>query len=993
MAVLRNSFILLLVLHLSFSLRSEPLAQPARDHWAFQALSKVSPPSGKGHPIDQFIARKLRAAGLDFSHPAERRVLVRRLFFDLHGLPPTSTQAAAFVKSTDADAYPKLIDSLLASPRYGERWAQHWLDLVRYADTHGFEVNTERANAWPYRDYVIRALNEDRSYQQFILEQLAGDSIGEDAATGFLVAAAVLLPGQIGKDEASKRLARQDSLDEIVVATGDSFLGLSIGCARCHDHKFDPISQRDYYALQAVFAGVEYGERPLRDPDKAKRAAKLQKRLTALRDEVDETEPRSSTRRILLIDDEDTARTTHLISKNGHGANPAGTQRGYRDDPGTATRSPNLGRARYTWWTNRKGEDVFTYDPKTAGRFRLWLSWGVHGSGVHTRDARYLLDRDGDLATTEDQQEIARADQSYFVGQKIGETEKKPLWSGFHDAGIHELTKSSRILLRAGDTGTGITADVIILEEPSDQPRSHLTLRAPVNSRRNVEEIAPVTTKHVRFTSLATIDSNKHEPCLDELELFTPEGVNFAPLAEASSSGNYVGGPQHQLDHINDGKYGNSRSWISSETGKGWVQLSFAEPVTISRIVWGRDRTGQFPDRLAVDYRIEVAGADKMWSTVASSTDRQPYGTPFEPIAALLRNSSKATPELKAAAEEIAKLQDQLAQLQSTQNVYAGKFRSPDPITVLHRGDPEQPGAPVTANIPSVLGSLELSSTSSEQERRLALAHWIASPSNPLTARVQVNRVWQLHFGKGLVETASDFGLQGTQPSHPDLLDWLAGEFIRSGWSLKKLHRLILTSRTYQQSNRLLSRAEKIDQDCRLLWRFPTRRLEAEAIRDSILAVSGTLNPKMGGPGFNFFSSRGGLSGFPPIDSFKGEGLRRMIYAHKVRMERVPIFGAFDCPDAGQATPRRSRATTAIQALNLFNSAFMLEQATAFAHRITKSAPNATAEEQIALAFRLAFARPPGDRELSKCIAVVKQHGLPTLCRVLFNTNEFLFLP
>ncbi|NIP96514.1 MAG: DUF1549 domain-containing protein, partial [Akkermansiaceae bacterium] len=268
---------------------------PAKPHWAFQPLSQEVPPAGGDrHPIDAFIRARLHPAGLSPAPSADRTTLIRRLFFDLHGLPPSPEQVNAFRASHDPQAYSKLVDDLLGSPRYGERWAQHWLDLVRYADTHGFEVNTERPNAWPYRDYVIRAFNEDLPYNQFIFQQLAGDSVGEDAATGFLVASAVLLPGQIGKDDASKRLARQDALDEIIMATGDTFLALSIGCARCHEHKFDPVSQRDYYTMQAFFAGVEYGERPLRDPAVEARLAGLNERIATLRKRLDGIEPRAS---------------------------------------------------------------------------------------------------------------------------------------------------------------------------------------------------------------------------------------------------------------------------------------------------------------------------------------------------------------------------------------------------------------------------------------------------------------------------------------------------------------------------------------------------------------------------------------------------------------------------------------------------------------------------------------------------------------------------
>ena len=275
----------------------------------------------------------------------------------------------------------------------------------------------------------------------------------------------------------------------------------------------------------------------------------------------------------------------------------------------------------------------------------------------------------------------------------------------------------------------------------------------------------------------------------------------------------------------------------------------------------------------------------------------------------------------------------------------------------------------------------------------MALARWIGSESNPLTARVLVNRIWQYHFGRGLVDTASDFGRNGTKPSHPELLDWLAIEFIRGGWSIKRLHRLILNSATYQQSSRYLGNAAAIDDQSRLLWRFPPRRLEAEAIRDGMLAVSGTLNLKMGGPGFNFFKSRGGLSGFPIVDSFRDDGMRRMIYAHKVRMERAPVFGAFDCPDAGQATPRRSRAITATQALNLFNSKFVIDQSAAFAARVRSEVGSEDQGARITRAFQLAFGRNPTASERASAAGAVNEHGLATLCRALFNSNEFIFMP
>jgi hypothetical protein len=976
------------------------------DHWSFQPLSSPSVPNLKSeisNPIDAFLRQKLNAAGLKQSPRADRRTLIRRLYFDLHGLPPTLEQIRAFKTSSDPLAWETLIDETLTSPRYGERWAQRWLDIVRYADTHGYEVNTPRENAWPFRDYVIRAFNQDKPYDRFVYEQLAGDTVGEDAATGFLVAAAVLLPGQIGKDDASKRLARHDSLDEMIVATGETFLGLSVGCARCHDHKFDPISQKDYYGMQAFFAGVAYGDRKMHTPEYEARlqAAKtLEPEFSALRAKANAIEPPAFAGRTILLDDEDLDRVSLLKEKRGHGANPAGTKRGYKDDKGDSQRLPNLSKSRYTWWTNKPGEDVFTYNPKVAGQFRVWLSWGAHGSGVHTRDARYILDLDGNLETRSDQKQIAKIDQYYPAGVTEGETENKPLWSGFHDAGEHTLRETSRIIIRGGETKTGVTADVILLQESAGNVPAHRAprLREPVNAQRNVEKFSPTKAKFIRFTSLATIDADKHEPCIDELEIFsagkTPKNIALASAgSKATSSGNRSNTGKHQLKHINDGLYGNSQSWISNEKGRGWVQLELPEPTLIDRIIWGRDRDSKFKDRLPVRYRIEVATEPDKWTIVARSDDRAPMETPTDRLNFKFRNLAG---EEHAAANGIFKrlnaLEAQVSKLKKPDMVYAGIFRKPDETRLLARGDSEQPKQIIAPRSLTALKPIELKPDSPDRDRRISLANWIASADHPLTARVMVNRLWQYHFGVGLVATPSDFGMNGVKPSHPELLDWLAGEFIRSGWSIKHIHKLILTSEAFQQSSRIDPAAQTIDADCRLLWRFPSRRLEAEAIRDSLLAASGALNLSMGGPGYSFFKTRGGLSGFPPIKKFGPKELRRMIYSHKIRMESVPVFGAFDCPDAGQPQPKRSESTTAIQALNLFNSPFVLEESARLANRVKKEAGESP-EAQIRRAFEIVLGRQPSEKETQASLAAAKQHGLATLCRALFNSSEFLFLP
>jgi hypothetical protein len=792
-------------------------AEPA-EHWSFRPVVRPAIPQTKSdwphNAIDRFILERLESERLTPSPDADRVTLIRRLKFDLLGLPPTPEEVESFVRDTDPNAYAKLVERYLASPHLGERWARHWLDVVRFAESDGFETNLARPNAWPYRDYVIRAFNADLPYDSFVREQLCGDQLGADAATGFLVGGAydkVKSP-----DPVLTAMQRADELHDVVSTTASTFLGLTAGCARCHDHKFDPIPQSDYYALKAVFAGVQHGERPLRTADSEKRkrdADELSKQIAALTSELEALEP---------------------------------------------------------------------------------------------------------LA-------------------KLG-----------------------------GPPG-----------------------RMPVNPRRNVERITPATAKFVRFTILAT---NNLEPCIDELELFGPDpGRNLALGAKPTSSGNYPGADIHKLEHINDGRYGNSRSWISNQIGGGWVQLELKEPAVIDRIVWGRDREGKFTDRLAVKYRIEVALRPGEWHVVATSDDRLPMGSESSPAPPALGG-----PEREAYATLFSKrmaLIKRLAELRRADVIYAGNFTAPAPTHRLNRGDPMQPREPVAPASLSHFGvQLNLPADAPEARRRMELARWITDPKNPLTARVIVNRLWHYHFGAGIVDMPSDFGRNGSRPTHAELLDWLADELVRSGWSLKHIHRLIVLSATYRQASASRPEGMAADAGSRLLWRFPPRRLEAEPLRDAILAVSGNLNLAMGGPGFDLFEPNTNyVKVYAPKQTFGPAEWRRMIYQSKPRMQLDDTFGSFDCPDAGQIAPRRNRSTTALQALNLLNGRFLVQQSQLFADRVRREA-GADLGAQVRRAFRLAFLRDSSPDEEIAAIALVREHGLPALCRALFNANEFVYV-
>lgn len=796
-----------------------------RQHWSFQPLrtfenpeladTTVSDQDDSGWPrsmLDGFILQRLVEAGLKPNPDASRRDWLRRVTMDLTGLPPSFEEIREFENSPDSDAYEQVVDRLLASPRYGERAAQHWLDVVRYADTHGFEVNTERPNAWPYRDYVIEAFNRDTPYDVFVQQQLSGDANGHDAATGFLITASVLLPGQIGQDEPSKRLARQDALDEIVVNIGQTFLGLTIGCARCHNHKFDPISQSDYFAMQAFVAGVEYEDRFVDDTEAKRIADDLRVRLVNCAEQLE----------------------------------------------------------------------------------------------------KYV-----------------------------------PLF-------------------------------------PSSQ------LRPPVNARHNIDRFSERKVDRIRFQILAT---NRLEPCIDELEVYDRNGVNVALVsngATINASGSNTSPNRHELRFINDGSFGNSRSWMSNEDGAGWVEITFQNPATINRVDWGRDRYNEFGDRLPIKYRIEGKLNDEEWFLLSDHSDRSDYvengnRIPISVEGEDAAGRSSIVQEYFGCLDELRKYGD------GGRPIFAGLFRKPDDIHLLRRGDPEQPQQPISPAVPKLFGGVSLDRYADERLRRRTLAEWITQSDNPLTARVMVNRIWQSHFGAGLVESSNDFGRNGAMPTHSDLLDYMATEFQNSNWSVKAMHRKIVLSSTYRQSSIPNEKGYEIDSDVKLLWRYPLRRLDGEALRDSLLSATGQLSLKMGGAGFDLFDKRGGLTGFEPIGTLQGGNNRRMIYSHRVRRERDAVFGVFDCPDGGQSLPRRRESTTPIQSLNLLNSPIVVDLTKTLALAIESNSPKDDAE-RIVEAYRRILGREPKPIEVEQAESFVKTYGLPILCRALFNSNEFLYV-
>lgn len=789
-------------------------------HWSLQQVQRPPVPNlqpGARNPIDAFVDAALAGRNLERSPQADPATLFRRLHFLLTGLPPTPEDMNRFLNEPRYDAW---VQRLLDSPAYGERWARHWLDVVRFAETHGFEMNQPRESAWRYRDYVIHAFNSDKPYDQFVREQIAGDVYAArgardaDDATGFLVAG----PWDQVKspDPVLTANQRADELHDMVSTAGSAFLGLTVGCARCHDHKFDPIPQVDYFAIKAVFEGVEHGE---------------------------------------------------------------------RDRTGSASQSERDAIAKW------RGE-------------------------------------------------ISRI-----------------------DAALEEL-------------------------EPLAQPGSTNATRAAVNPRRNVERFTPLRAKRVRFTVLKTSDA---EPCIDELEIFTPAGTNIALancLTKTTASGTYPNSAIHRLEHINDGQYGNARSWISNERGRGWVELEFPEAVTISKVIWARDREEKFKDRLPVEYSIEVAAENSDDYRVVASSDDRARGS-----SASIETAAMRELQIKRRA-----LLVEISRVEKSLRIYAGKFKdTPGPTHRLHRGDPMLQREVVPPDGLSALPVVfrerpQHTELTEDQARRVAFAEWVSDPANPLTARVMVNRIWQYHFGVGLVSTPSDFGKNGARPSHPELLDWLASEFMESGWSVKYLQRLIVSSATFRQSSAARIAGLDADAQNRSLWRFPPRRLEAEAIRDAILSVSGRLNRRIGGPGFSFFEANDNyVRVYQPRDEWNAETFRRMIYGTVVRQRPDGVFGVFDCPDAGQIAPKRTSSTTPLQALNLLNSSFVMQQSRFLAERLERECGMRN-DAQVERAFALALQRAPTEMELNAARELIEAEGLALFCRALLNANEFVYV-
>lgn len=862
------------------------------DWWSLKKLAAPTVP-GEGHPIDAFVGRRLHESGLQPTELADRVTLVRRLYVDLHGLQPTPEQVRAFVEDDSPNAYEALVDRLLNSPRYGERWARHWLDVVHFADSHGCEHDVKRENAWRYRDYVIQRLNADVPWARFIREQLAPDVFYPQqpqlmAGLGFIAAG----PLELSRAKTAPVTFDYLDRDDMVTQTMAAFVSTTANCARCHTHKFDPITQEDYYSLQAVFAGIGKGDIEF---DISEEVYRRRRELDGLLAAAAKQDPE-----VLL-------------------------QAAYRD-------------VVHEWAAARTSRPV-EWKPLNPDVF---LS---AGGATLTKQKDGSILASGTLPDQEQYTVTAAVDLSQLTAVRLEVLRDDSLPMAGPGRAANGNLHLSEVVLQWFPDGSNAPTTLKIADASADFDQNG-------------------------WTSAQAIDGDLQS------------GWAIMPM---------VGQTHHIVFELQD-------AVDVSTGGRLAVTLKQLNP----------------PKHVIGRFRLSVTDAEKGVARALPADVTAGLNRPPEQRTQVEATAIAAVALKEFAERELAGLPPKgVAYGVSSSWSHAGRLATPQtPKTVhlLRRGAFDKPVREVSPGALTAIdwlpGRFDVSDPGQEFQRRAALADWLAHPDNPLTWRSIVNRVWHYHFGRGLCDTPNDFGRMGSQPSHPELLDWLAVWFRdEAQGSLKKLHRLILTSRAWQRSSTVSwtagdgSRPGRssydVDADNQLLWRMNRRRLDAEVFRDSVLQMAGRLDLTMGGHGVEQFTKSKGRQATPALDysAFNWESTearRRSIYRVVWRGIPDPFMEAMDFPDLGLLAPTRNFSVSALQSLTLFNNDFVLHGSKWIAQRV--EAEQSELDVQVEQAVRLAWLREPSNEEQARFVKYVKQHGQAAFCRVLLNSNEFLFV-
>ena len=945
--------------------------------WPFKAFRKPALPAVKNAawaktPIDRFILAKMEAKGLKPALPATRRDLIRRAYFDLVGLPPTPAEVDAFVADKSSDAFAKVVDKLLASPQYGERWGRHWLDVARYADSNGLDENIAFANAFRYRDYVVNAFNKDKPYDQFVREQLAGDLLPastDEERNEHLVATGFLSLGPKVLAEPDKPKMVMDIVDEQIEVTSKAFLGLTVACARCHDHKFDPIPTKDYYALAGIFKSTKTmatlntvarcNERPLvtaASEAQVKAQAQKSKELdAALKRETDKADRE-------LIDDQRANFAKYLLAgwelAQTRGTESLAELPLHEGDMRVFLQAQKMGRGNAHIDTEGYGKGIGIIHTVAVPTFAEW-DVNLPKAGMYQAEIRYAA--------------VEARPVKLMLNGKVVNAKAAGQTTGSWNPDGQKWEVQGVYTLNAGK-------NVVRIERDGDIPHINQILLAPVEPKnengkpsRSLEQIAGAYGLNPALVQLwaARLRVAQNDPVMGAFVRYARLPADrFAQQSVLVSGQLAVAG---LLPAVVNAFTGSTPASLDQVAAK--YQELFASAQSVREGELGRLRA-----KLMEKHGL-LAAPDKPETYYAAAT-------------------LKTVSEAKQAAQ-MAK-----ATLSETPMAMAVEEGKAENCRVHLRGNTQTLGDEVPRHFLTIVADGDKQAIDPTHSGRLELAQWLTRPDHPLTGRVEVNRIWQEHFGAGLTRTPENFGLLGERPSHPELLDWLAATFVEKNWSIKQMHRLIMLSNTYQLSTTADAKAALNDADNRLLSHFNRRRLEAEPFRDSLLFVSGKLDETLGGSLLGT-PNNAYVTNDQSGNAAQYNAPRRSVYLPIIRNALFDMFQAFDVGDPSIVNARRSTTTVAPQALYVMNSPFVLDQAKAFAEAAQKAGK--TDIERVNAAYLRAYDRTATPAEITRALSYLtryhaalapsipdaakrQQMAWQSLCQIILASNEFIYV-